>query len=115
MSSRRHVSFTFSAVKIADQASYNIPWGRQMLYTLKVLGTRLQLRLLEGCKLDGYPWSMTYTSDSDSQSSPPTSLLPIPLARTRLIEVMTVPFLLCGKLHLIDFVGSRGSDDGVLY
>jgi len=83
------------AVKIADQASYNIPWGRQMLYTLKVLGTRLQLRLLEGCKLDGYPWSMTYTSDSDSQSSPPTSLLPIPLARTRLIEVLGAVTMVC--------------------
>jgi hypothetical protein len=65
------------AVKIADQASLSIPWGRQWTYTLRVLSSRLQLPkcFSKWCGL----------------VSP--SRLPTPLARSRLVEVRSSPLL----------------------
>lgn len=62
------------AEKIADQASYNIPYGRQMIYVLRVLKARLDISLFDCC--------FANTSIFSSR------LLPTPLAKTRLIEVL---------------------------
>lgn len=59
------------AEKIADIASLSIPWGRQWTYTLRALAVRLQL-----------PESFFNFFSLNSQS-----LLPIPFASSRLVEV----------------------------
>lgn len=66
------------AEKIADKASYNIPFGRQLIYTLRVLKARLRIPVLEAF----------FPEVASSR------LLPTPLAKTRLIEVSdsTIPF-----------------------